>query len=250
MSNAVSASVSSALGASSLVATIGEVFLLVVVFTAFALFFIVAIGNRTDTDPTGSRPMAAYMFSGAFLFLWITYIGLDLIANSLINLIGSHSITFGSFTVPGPSLVNETIRACVLGGLLLVVAGIAYLVHLQRGNSLANAEADLSGPTRRIMRSYVALVSFITIVILILALVVAGWLVCSLISPTIFLAGSTRTVILRGLLDVLVLVVLAGGVFTYHQRFAPDSLRLFSMGSGGAHHAHDDSTAAGSPSAE
>jgi hypothetical protein len=249
MSSSISA-VSNVFGVASLVSTISGVIFLVVVFSAFALFFIVAIGNRTDADPTGSRPMAAFLFSGAFLFLWVSYIGIYLIGTTLINLIGTHNITFaGGFTVPGPGLVNDTIRGLVLGGLLAVFAGFFYMLHLQRGNSLANAEVDVSGPTRRIMRSYVALVSFLTIVVVVLALIGSAWLVCSLISPTIFFGGASRTTILRSLLDSLLLVFLAAGIFGYHQRFAPDSLRLLSMGTSGSHHAHphDDGTQVTAP---
>jgi len=74
----------------------------------------------------------------------------------------------------------------------------------------------------------VALVSFLAIVILVLALVASGWLVASLISPTIFVAGADRTEITRALLDALVLVLLAGGIFATHQRYAPERLRLVS----------------------
>jgi hypothetical protein len=196
--------------------------------------------------------MAAYLFSGAFLFLWVSYIGIYLIGTTLINLIGSHSVTFsGGFTVPGPGLVNDTIRGLVLGALLAVFAGFFYMLHLQRGNSLANGEVDVSGPTRRIMRSYVALVSFFMIVIVVLALIGSAWLVCSLISPSIFLGGASRTSILRSLLDSLFLVFLATGIFAYTQRFAPDSLRLLSMGTSGTHHAHphDEGTPVSGPTA-
>jgi hypothetical protein len=62
------------------------------------------------------------------------------------------------------------------------------------------------------------------------ALIVAVWLVFGLISPTIFLASTSRTVTSRGILDALVLVILGGAIFTYHQRFAPSSLRTFSLG--------------------
>jgi len=249
----LSGQAASALSSASLLGALSGIFVLVVIFGALALFFIVAIGNRTDSDPTGSRPMAAYLFSGSFIFLWITFLGLDVAANSLIQLLGSHSVTFGSITVPGPSYTNAAIRACVLGGLLLVFAGGAFVVHLSRGTDLADGEADPSGPTKRIMRSYVALVSFVSIVIVVISLVAAAWLVCGLISPTIFLASSSKTVTLRSLLDALVLVLLAGVIFVGHQRLATDSVRLFSPRGGTPTGAADDGrgahAASGGPAA-
>jgi hypothetical protein len=229
-------SVSSSLGAVSLIATVAEIFFFVAIASAFAMFFIVAIGNRNDADPTGSRPIAAYLFSGAFLFLWIAYFGIVAAAFSLINLIGGHPTQFFA-----PSYGDEATRACVLGALLVVFAGGAGFLHLRKGNELADADPNPSGPTKRVMRSYVALQSFLGVLIIVFSLIVALWLVFGLISPTIFLASSSRTVTSRGILDALVLVVLGGAIFTWHQRFAPTSLRTFDslLQRPGAGHAHD-----------
>jgi hypothetical protein len=232
-------SFASGLGAISLVETIAEIFFFVAIFSAFAIFFIVAIGNRSDADPTGSRPIAAYLFSGAFLFIWIAYFGIVAAAFSIINLIGSHPDS--SFLPSTLSSGNSAIRACVLGVLLVVFAGGVGYLHLKKGNALADDEANPSGPTKRVMRSYVALTSFIAIIIVVLSLVVAMWLVFGLISPTIFVVGASRTATSRGLLDALVLVVLGATIFTYHQRFAPESLRTFSSRLGTGSSAHSSS---------
>jgi hypothetical protein len=217
-------SISSALGLAQILTTFAEVIAFVAVFGALATLFIVAISNSKDTDAGGSRPMAAYLFSGGFIFLWIAYLGVDTAANSLIQALGDHPSPFPG--VPGPSYRDQAIRACVLGGLLLVIAGGAAILHLRKGASLAEAEGDANGPTKRVMRTYVALVSFLAIVILVVALVATGWLVAAEISPTIFLAGASRTDITRALLEALVLVLLAGAIFTSHQRYAPERLRL------------------------
>jgi hypothetical protein len=228
----VRVNVTSLLGAVPLIETVVEILVFVVVFGLLAMIFIVVVGNRGDQDPTGSRPVAAYLFSASFLFLWIYYFGIVVAANSLINLIGSHPSPTGFLgSTPGVffstySYRDAAIRACVLGGILVVIAGGAFFLHLRRGNALADAEANPSGPTKRVMRSYVALVSFVSIVIVVLALSAAIWMACGLISPAIFLASPSRTVTSRGILQALVLVVLAGAIFSTHQRFAPQSLRL------------------------
>jgi hypothetical protein len=228
------------LGGAQSIATLAEILFLVVIVGALALFFIVAIGNRTDADPSGSRPMAAYLFAGAFLFLWATYFAVVGALNSLIQLLGSHPTYFGY----GPSYTNAAIRSCVLGALIVVFGGGAYYLHLTRGNALADAEPDPNSPTKRVMRSYVALVSFISVIIFVLSAVVAAWLVCGLISPTIFLAGN-RTTTMRSLLSALVLVIASGAIFAYHQRYAPSALRLIKSGSRGAH--ADSSTPSAPP---
>lgn len=232
-------SLSGDLGALALIETVAEIIFFVAFVSAFAMFFIVAIGNRSDADPSGSRPIAAYLFSGAFLFLWIAYFGIAAAAFSLINLIGGHPVS--EFSAPA-SYGNDAIRACVLGALLVVFAGGAGFLHLRKGNALADAEANPSGPTKRVMRSYVALFSFVSILIVVLALIVALWLVFGLISPTIFLASSSRTVTSRGILDALVLVILGGATFAYHQQFAPPNLRTFTgLGRSGPVHTVSES---------
>jgi hypothetical protein len=236
--------VSELLGTSSLIQTMVEVLVFVVLFGVLAMFFIVAIGNRADQDPTGSRSIAAYLFSASFLFLWIAYFGVVVAANSLINLIGSHppQLPQGLFggLVATYSYRDAAIRSCVLGGILVVLAGGAFAAHLRRGSALAEADTNPSGPTKRVMRSYVALVSFVSILIMVLALAVALWMIFGLISPTIFLASTSRTVTTRGVLESLVLVAIAGTVFSYHQRFAPESLRLLPSLSVGRHDAEHE----------
>lgn len=52
-------SLSGDLGALALIETVAEIIFFVAFVSAFAMFFIVAIGNRSDADPSGSRPIAA-----------------------------------------------------------------------------------------------------------------------------------------------------------------------------------------------
>lgn len=236
------------LGAVSLIETVVEILVFVVLFGVLAMLFIVAVGNRADQDPTGSRTIAAYLFSASFLFLWIAYFGVVIAANSLINLIGSHPASSGALTNGPPvffsaySYRDAAIRACVLGATLVLFAGGALVAHLHRGCALADAETNPSGPTKRVMRSYVALVSFVSIIVVVLALAAAVWMVFGLVSPTIFLASTSKIVTVRGVLEALVLVVLAGGVFSYHQRFAPEALRTFPSVGGGRRDADEPST--------
>lgn len=210
-------------------------------FLLAVAIFIISVGNGRDPDPRGSRPMAAYYFSAAFLFLWVVYFGLVVALDSLVQLIGSHPMQV--FEV-APSYTNAAIRDCALAVILLVIAGTGFVLHLQRGTALADTEEDLTGPTRRVMRSYVAFVSFLSIVVFVVAFVESLWQVLRFASPTIFGAGSTDD-IARALLDSLILVVLSGIVFSYHQRFAPPSLRL--VGTIGRPHPPAPGASAGAP---
>jgi hypothetical protein len=196
-------------------------------FLLAVAIFVIGVSNRSDPDPRGTRPMAAYYFAAAFLFLWVAFFGLVYALDALVNLIGNHPAASGFFA-PAPSYGNAALRACVNGGVLLLIVGGSFLLHLQRGNALAEGEADASSPTKKIMRSYVAFVSLVAILIFTVALAVALIDVFHLFSHTIFGGSASRTVTTRSILDALVLVVLAGVVYELHQRFAPDSLRLLS----------------------
>ncbi len=209
---------------------------LVPIFLLTVAIFIVGVSNRSDADPRGARPIAAYSFSAAFLFLWITVFAVVAALDSLINMIGNNTPSFGSIGSIGSSAFPLTTfgispgrlaaRTCVLAAIVLVFAGGAYLLHLRRGNALADTEDDPTGPTKRVMRSFVAFVCFVAIVLFVFAFIRGIYDVFELISPSVFGGSGSRTADWRRLLDALVLVVASGLVFSYHQRFAPSSLRL------------------------
>lgn len=209
----------------SAVTVLEVVFLAVMGIYAVGLFaiFIISVSNSKDQDARGTRPMAAYYFSASFIFLWATFVAVLLAVFSLIQLIGSHP---SSYFAPAPNYNNEAIRACVLGAIFVLFAGGAFFLHLRRGTVLADTEQDASGPTKRVMRGYVAVTSFIAIVVAVVAAMVTVYLVFELISPSIFGGASDKTETVRALLDGLVVVLLAAGVFGFHQRFAPAPLRL------------------------
>ncbi len=197
---------------------LGGIFL--VYFLLTMVIFIVGVSNARDTDPRGSRPMAAYYYAAAFLFLWTTFVAVAIALDALVQLIGRPSQTY---------YTNLTIRDCVLGAIVLVFAGGAYSLHVRRGNVLADTELDASGPTKRVMRSYVAFTSFASVLIFVFSFIVAAHFACQLISPTIFGGSTNHTVVVREILDACVLIVLSGAIFSFHQRFAPSSLRLLGL---------------------
>lgn len=200
---------------------LGGIFLVFFVLTM--VIFIVGVSNAKDTDPRGSRPMAAYYYSAAFLFLWTTFVAMAVAFDSLVQLIGRTSPIYGNY------FTNVAIRDCVLGAIVLVFAGGAYSLHVRRGNVLADTELDASGPTKRVMRSYVAFNSFASVLVFVFAFIVAAHDACQLISPSIFGGSTDHTVVVREILNACVLIVLSGAIFSFHQRFAPSSLRLLGL---------------------
>ena len=138
-------------------------------------YVIIVIANRADPDPTGKRPMAAYLFGGSFVSLWIAYMGSIIVVEALVSLLHSNA----------PSS-NTVARMVVVGFLMVLVGGVTHVMHRQRGLALSDSETDPSSPTKRVMRSYVAAVSFISVLIAIISAMVFGYLIFQLVAPGVF----------------------------------------------------------------
>jgi hypothetical protein len=178
-------------------------------------YVIIVIANRADPDPSGKRPMAAYLFGGSFLSLWITYMGSIIVVEALVSLMRS----------PAPS-TNTVARIVVVGFLMVLVGGVAHMIHRQRGLALAYSETDPSSPTKRVMRSYVAAVSFISVLIALISVMVLGYLIFQLVAPGVFGAAGSRVDTLSSIIELLYIVAATAFVFFTHQALAPAALRL------------------------
>lgn len=206
------------LGGGSIV--IGIVFLLLISSAGSIMtYVIIVIANRADPDPSGKRPMAAYLFGGSFLSLWIAYIGSIIVVNALVSLMHSNA----------PSS-NTVARMVVVGFLMVLVGGVAHMIHRQRGLALSDSETDPSSPTKRVMRSYVAAVSFISVLIALISAMVLGYLIFQLVAPGVFGAAGSRVNTLTSIIDSLYIVGATTFVFITHQALAPANLRLLSRG--------------------
>jgi len=182
-------------------------------------YVIIVIANRADPDPSGKRPMAAYLFGGSFLSLWITYMGSIIVVEALVSLM--HSNTPNS---------NSIARIVVVGFLMVLVGGVSHMIHRQRGLSLADSETDPSSPTKRVMRSYVAAVSFISVLIALISSMVLGYLIFQLVAPGVFGASGSRVDTLSSIIDLVYVVGATAFVFFAHQALAPPALRLLARG--------------------
>jgi hypothetical protein len=182
-------------------------------------FVIIVIANRADPDPSGKRPMAAYLFGGSFFSLWFAYAGSVIVVDALVSLMHSNA----------PSS-NFVARMVVVGLLMVLVGGIAHMIHRQRGLALSDSESDPSSPTKRVMRSYVAAVSFISVFIALISTMVLGYMIFQLIAPGVFGATGSRVDTLSSIIDLVYIVAATAFVFITHQALAPANLRLLSRG--------------------
>jgi hypothetical protein len=201
-----------------------EVVLLLSSLGSVATYIIIVVANRADPDPSGKRPMAVYLFAGAFLTLWVAYIGAITVVTSLVGLIGKHYAS--GFSLAKHPVGDAAVRGVSLGLLLLIIAGWAHEVHRRRGLEIAEGEDDPASPTKRVARSYVAVVSFVTILIMVVTSLATLYSLLGLIAPGIYQAGS-RLSSFRAILVELFVLALTSIIFASHQALAPSSLRLF-----------------------
>jgi phosphotransferase system glucose/maltose/N-acetylglucosamine-specific IIC component len=198
------------------------------------VFVIVTVANRADPDPTGRRPAVVYGFAIAFVTLFVTLFATAGFVASLCNLIGTHARSrsgglFGNVVRQGGSqhpVGDAVARGCVLSLLVAVVAGVVYYLHATAA-ARASADAVTGDPNARVRASYVSAVSFVTVGIVVVSLIIVLYDVFRLIAPGVFapdLAGD-RVVVLRSFLPALYLAVVSAALLLMHLRHAPESFR-------------------------
>ncbi len=199
------------------VASLLVIFLIVSSVGSMITYLIIVVANRADPDPTGKRPITVYLVGAAFLFLWAAYIGSVVIISSLIGLIGTNY---------GPSPGDAAARGVTVGLLIALVAGLLHVMHFRKALELADGESDPSSPTKRVVRSYVAVVSFISMLVLVVVSITMLWTLFGIIAPGVYHAPK-RLDSFKNLLDQAYILFLSWFVFWGHQKIAPSSLRLF-----------------------
>lgn len=212
---------------SSLTGGVVAVVALVIALLSLVLLvpIILIVANRSEPDARGMRPQSVYLFGMSFVTLQLTFAGSVLIVTSLISLVAPHV----------SPLTNSVARAVVIGGLIVVLAGLTLLLHLGRGIETARGDAGATGPNLRVMRSYAAVVGFIYFLQAIFALGVAVYLVFALVAPGVFGSiGSSRSGTLATLLDLVYVMVVSAYIVVAHSAIGPSALTRRAAAGGGA----------------
>jgi len=109
----------------------------------------------------------------AFIALWLEIAGVITIFVTLFNLIGAGSTTYVSSEVH--PLGDSTIRGITIGLLLSIVGGYTALTHRSKAIELAGSEEAEASPSMRVVRSYAAVVSFISVIVVVIASLAFVW---------------------------------------------------------------------------
>jgi len=177
-------------------------------------YIIIVVANRAEADPTGNRTSAIYHVGTAFVALWLEIAGVITIFVTLFALIGAGRTT--NFSNEVHPLGDSTIRGITIGLLLSIVGGYTALTHRAKAIDLASTDVLETSPSKRVVRSYAAVVSFISVIVVVITLLAFMWSVLGLIAPGVYETGA-RIHDLRLLLDESTVLAVFGWVFSTHR---------------------------------
>jgi hypothetical protein len=190
------------------------------------IFVVVVVANRAEPDPTGRRPLAVYYFAVSFFTLFAALFGSFVIVYGLVQLVGSHGGGGGQGGFGQIHPVGDAVaRLAIVGGIVTVVALVVLVVHLRRGLELSGHADPRTGPIGRVAQSYVAAVSFVSILITVVAIVVALYETVRIIAPGVFQVHETRVETLRPTLAAAYLALAALAILMTHIRMLPPDVR-------------------------
>jgi hypothetical protein len=183
-----------------------------------AVFAIIVVANRADPDPTGRRPLAVYLFGVSFFSIFVVLFGTFAMVLGLVQLIGSHpAVTSVSQHPVGDAVV----RIVVLGGIVVAVAALLLVTSLRRALAFPEVAHRQPGPIARVAQSYAASVSFASLLIGAVSLIVFLYEVFRILAPGIFELTGSRVAAARVLLAALYLAFASGAIVAVHARLLP-----------------------------
>ena len=208
------------------------------------VFVIVVVANRGETDTSGQRPLSVYLFGVSFVSVFAALFAGFGIVLGLVQLIGSHggsAAQYGTLTPNvsvGPNgafapvalapmshpIGDAVARVVTMAALVVLVAGTLLLTHLRRGLALPEWRAGGGGPVSRVVRSYVAAVSFVAVLIASVSVVILVYQVFRILGPGVFALSGSRVDAARVLIATLYLAVAAMALVVTHMRLLPDGL--------------------------
>jgi hypothetical protein len=178
-------------------------------------YIIIVVANRAEPDPTGHRTSAIYHVGTAFIALWLEIAGVITFFVTIFGLIGAGATTYFSSEIH--PLGDSTIRGITIGLLLAIVGGYTAMRHRTSAIELADSDPGEASPAQRVVRSYAAVVSFLSVLVVVVVSVALVWALLGLIAPGVYQTGS-RTDDVRLLLDEATVLAVFAGVFSTHRR--------------------------------
>jgi hypothetical protein len=215
--------VGSTLGFTSIAGALIELVAVVSMISLVGVIIIAVVANRADPDPTGRRPQSVYFFMVSFITITTAISGSALVVATVLGLTAHHSASAG----------HALTRLLLVSVLLTVFSAVLLGAHLRRGLVLARGDSSPAGPSRRVGQSYVSVVSFVAVLVLLFAAVLSIYLVFALAAPGTFGSFGGRGWSVRILIEAVYLGVVAIFVAWRHGQMLSPAL-TFWRGDGGS----------------
>jgi hypothetical protein len=212
-----SSPVGSSVGLASLAGALVEILAVLSMTALIGIVIIAVVANRAEPDPTGRRPQSVYFFVVSFITIVTAIVGSAVILASALWLTAGHT----------PSAGHSIARLLLAGALVFVVSVGLFVTHLRRGLSLARAAGATVDPSHRIGQSYVSVVAFVSILVLLVTGVLSIYLLFAIASPATFGSFGGRSVSVRILVESVYLAVVAVVVLWTHGSLLTPRLGVF-----------------------
>ncbi len=116
--------------------------------------------------------------------------------------------------------------------LITVVSAVLLSVHLRRGLVLARAHGSGSSPSQRVGQSYVSVVAFVSVLVILATSILSIYLVFAIASPATFGSFGGQGWAIRILIESVYLAVVAAFVVWRHSSLLPPGLNIWGRTTG------------------
>jgi hypothetical protein len=215
--SSVGSSIGSSVGLASLAGALVEILAVLSMAALIGIVIIAVVANRAEPDPTGRRPQSVYFFVVSFITITTSIVGSAVILASVLWLTAGHASSAG----------HAIARLLLVGVLVFVVSVGLFVTHLRRGLGLAREAEANSNPSHRVGQSYVSVVAFVSILVLLVAGVLTVYLLFAIASPATFGSFGGRSVSVRILVESIYLALVAVLVLWTHGSLLTPRLGLF-----------------------
>jgi flagellar basal body-associated protein FliL len=211
-----SGSFGSTFGLSSLASTLVQVLTVMTLVALVGVVIIAVVASRSEPDPTGRRPHSVYFFVVSFVTLTVAIFGSVLVVGAVLLL--TANVT--------DSVSHALDRLLLFSVLTMLVGGLLLAVHLRRGLSNARAESHEASPSKRVGQTYVSVVAFVSVLLLLGATVLSLYLIFA-IAPGTFGSFGGRSWATRILIESLYVGAVAAFVIWRHSSMLSPPLRAW-----------------------
>lgn len=218
-----SSSFGSTVGLGALAGSLVELLVILMAASLVGVVVIAIVASRSEPDPSGRRPQSVYFFVVSFVTLLTTIVGSALVVGTVLLLTAHES----------DSASHALDRLLLISILITAASGFLCSLHLRRGLTNARRESHDSGPSKRVGQSYVAVVAFVAVLVLLGSVILSVYVLFALAAPGTFGSFGGSSWATRALIESVYLGAVAAFVLWRHGRMLTPTFQLWGASGGG-----------------